>query len=397
MTEKARRGKLGTVESPPEKPGGEPRPLPSMVLGLLAMAVIALVSGTLFGLFLAKHDPKPAWIAFFAGLVGLWAGTRYLPGLRERTALRRARKDAKRLVKSVRKAVKKQGEWTSNNTREKLDEQMRTVEAALPSHDLAAIEFAAKTLDELADKHLTRKNPSREYVEQIGGAVLVALALRAFAYEAFRIPSTSMVPTLLVGDHLFVNKFIYGLRIPFTVTKLFAQVPERGSIVVFNRPGDESGDDIIKRVIGLPGEKVIVRDRRITICAPNDGPCTPFETKPAGRVLLNADGDSDQVTEAGPFDAFERFEEKVGHHTHIAMEMLDGYGDAGAGEWVVKPGHVFVMGDNRDNSQDSRFGPERRGFGQVPIGHVKGRADIIWLSIGGPHGVRFSRMFTLLD
>lgn len=380
-----------TSESPPSADA------PSSVWkGVFVLVLVALVSGVVFGVFLSRHEPKAAWAAFFAGLVALWLLPSHLPGLRERERRKKMRKAARRLIKSVRRGAKTQGKWMGVEAKEKLLAQADALEHSLKGNDVQRMEADARTLDELSGKHLTRKGATREVVEQIGAAVLAALLLRAFFYEAFRIPSGSMVPTLLVGDHLFVNKFVYGLRIPFTVEKLWAQVPERGDIVVFNRPGDEHGDDIIKRVVGLPGDEIRVRNRRITIC-PEGTNCRKLPTKDVGTVHLNESGDADTVTEEGRFTAFEMFEEQAGEHVHWAIARKDGsWGEGPEGVWRVQPGHVFVMGDNRDNSQDSRFGFAVGGFGQVPVNYIKGRADIIWLSIGGPYGVRFNRLFSIL-
>ncbi|TMB11099.1 MAG: signal peptidase I, partial [Deltaproteobacteria bacterium] len=124
---------------------------------------------------------------------------------------------------------------------------------------------ARQGLDAALDKHLAfaRKGAVREYTESIGGAILVALLLRAFVFEPFHIPSGSMIPTLLVGDFIFVNKMSYGLRIPFTdpgrVHKLWERPPKRGDVVVFINP-QHPDVDYVKRVVGLPGDRIDIRE-----------------------------------------------------------------------------------------------------------------------------------------
>ncbi len=175
----------------------------------------------------------------------------------------------------------------------------------------------------------------REYAESIIIAILIALFIRAFVIQAFKIPSGSMEPTLLIGDHLLVNKFIYGIRIPFTDRKVFAvHQPERGDIIVFIYPVDQS-KDFIKRVIGLPGETVEIRHKKIYI---------------NGKLLEPDYGTyrEPQVTNQVPRDNF--------------------------GPVVVPKDHVFVMGDNRDRSYDSRF------WGFVAYDKIKGKALIIYWS-----------------
>jgi signal peptidase I len=366
------------VEMPPQGPS-------------LAAMIVTLTVGVFgFGLLLYAHNPLPAWLLLALTFIAVWVEQRTLPGLRERSLLRRSRAEGQRLVKAVRAAARKQKAWTGTDTREQLEQLCAEVVVMSDRQDPERLNDSIHRLDELADKSLTRKPVYREYIEQIGGALLAAALLRAFFYEAFRIPSASMEPTLLVGDHLFVNKYVYGIRVPFSLTKFFTKAPQRGDIVVFNRPGDESGDDIIKRVIGLPGDKIEVHDRHITLNG------TPLPAKWLTPVEMNKSGDTPESSDQGPFQRYQRFEETVGTHTHIAAVTPGAYQAAAEGSWTVEPDHVFVMGDNRDDSLDSRFGAEERGFGQVPLNYIKGRADIIWMSLGGSHGVRFSRLFTLL-
>jgi signal peptidase I len=176
-----------------------------------------------------------------------------------------------------------------------------------------------------------KKRIIKEYIEPIVIAVLIALFIRAFIVQAFKIPSSSMEPTLLVGDHLLVNKFIYGVRIPYTNIKFFQyKKPKRGDIIVFIFPKDRS-KDFIKRVIGTEGEKVAIIHNKIYI---ND----------------------------------KMIDDLWGHFT-ITRPSIEEYGPV-----KVPEGFLFVMGDNRDNSQDSRF------WGFVNINEVKGKAFIVYFS-----------------
>jgi signal peptidase I len=177
-----------------------------------------------------------------------------------------------------------------------------------------------------------QKSKVREYAETLIIALLIALFVRAFVVQAFKIPSESMKPTLLVGDHLLVNKFIYGIRIPLTDKKVFRfSEPQRGDVIVFKYPKDPS-KDYIKRVIGLPGDTVEVRNRQIYI-----------------NNLLIED----------PWGVFNARNLSTG----------DNYGPQ-----AVPPDSLFVMGDNRNNSLDSRV------WGFVPFDDVRGKAFIMYWS-----------------
>jgi signal peptidase I len=179
---------------------------------------------------------------------------------------------------------------------------------------------------------MKQKSKAREYAETLIIALLIALFVRAFVVQAFKIPSSSMEPTLLVGDHLLVNKFIYGIRIPLIDKKIFRfSKPQRGDIIVFIFPRDKS-KDFIKRVIGLPGDTVEIRDRKIYI---ND------------RLI----------------------EDPWGAYSSWGPTTPDNYGPNKV------PSHsLFVLGDNRNNSQDSRY------WGFVPLNDVLGKAFIMYWS-----------------
>lgn len=180
---------------------------------------------------------------------------------------------------------------------------------------------------------IKRKSTLREYGEAAVIAILLALFIRAFVVQAFKIPSESMKPTLLVGDHILVNKFIYGIKLPFFQTTLIPiGSPDRGDIIVFIYPEDES-KDYIKRVIGLPGDKLQIQGKQIFVNG------LAFE------------------------DKYGRYDDRVGNSIRPPE-----------GKWDVPKGHYFVMGDNRDHSADSRF------WGFVPSQNIKGKAFIIYWS-----------------
>lgn len=236
-----------------------------------------------------------------------------------------------------------------------------------------------------------RKGELREYSESIGIAILVALLLRAFVVEAFKIPSRSMVPTLAVGDHIFVNKFAYGPTIPWTHKRLFSHLPpSRGDVMVFQFP-EHPEQDFIKRVVAIPGDKLEAVDGRPVI---------------NGWVVPQCKVGTFSYTEGdGPFNQHEGelVIEYLGKETYLAFydrmmmsaqphqkcasdaDCPGGHGcvDKQCGEYqgpyLVKPGEVWVMGDNRNNSHDSRGWFEGRGGG-VPFENIRGRALWVWMS-----------------
>ncbi|MBF0175551.1 MAG: signal peptidase I [Magnetococcales bacterium] len=207
---------------------------------------------------------------------------------------------------------------------------------------------------------LDRPSWFREYYDAIVLAVGIALFVRTFIIEPFKIPSGSMIPTLLVGDYLFVNKLAYGHRIPFTRDRvLFGHGPQRGDIAVFEYPR-EPNKDYIKRIIGLPGDRIVYDHKRLVI---NGKPVAyetsgPFSYKNEHTYEVNA----------------ERRLESIGKGAYSILvqpqlEFMDR-----RTETVVPPGHYFVMGDNRDNSNDSRV------WGFVPSYRLVGKAVALFWS-----------------
>ncbi len=272
--------------------------------------------------------------------------------------------------------------------RSAIEAAITAIDESISKRDADAAATAVRTLDDLLNKHLgqVRKGTTREYVEAIALAVFVALGIRAFVVEAFKIPSPSMYPTLSVGDNIFVNKFVYGPLVPYTTRRLFpGRIPERGEVVVFVYPVDPS-KDFIKRVIGLPGDRVWVHDdgrvevngQVIPRCEigpwrSDDGEGVVHGEQPPRRLFLEWHGNH-RYTTLYNRDATDRDTVQADHCVREAC--------------TVPPGHLFVMGDNRDNSYDSRY------WGFVPLQNVKGKALWIWWSNlpGSGCGLRYERL-----
>ena len=297
----------------------------------------------------------------------------------------RARSEARSLRKSAaRLLVRHRGKLQDAQAGE-VDRAIAAVDGALGSDQAAEALKARNQLDGVLEQHLAfaRKSAAREYTESIGGAILVALLLRAFVFEPFHIPSGSMIPTLLVGDFIFVNKMSYGLRIPFTdpskVHKIGEKAPERGDVVVFIVP-QRPDTDYVKRVVGLPGDRIEVRDNQLSVNG------VPQPRTEAGDYTYT---DRSEYSETETEVTAREYTEDLGGRKHRTIVRKDG-SFSRSGSWVVEPGRVFVMGDNRDNSADSRV---EGGIGEIPFSYIKGRASVIWISFGGARGIRFERMF----
>jgi signal peptidase I len=225
-----------------------------------------------------------------------------------------------------------------------------------------------------------KKSVLREYLEALLTAGLIALFIRAFVIEAFKIPSGSMIPTLSIGDHIFVNKFIYGLRVPFTSSHFLEfREPKRGEVIVFVYPVDKS-KDFIKRVVGVPGDKIHFEGTTVSVNGV-ELPKKPVEVieNPEDKKTLIVKGASvDRIPYVPDHENYDFYEEETDGTRHLVQ-----YDKAYARPFFdteVPPGHFFVMGDNRDNSADSRE------WGFVPAGYVKGKAMFVWLSLDKDQG-----------
>ncbi|MBF0270812.1 MAG: signal peptidase I [Magnetococcales bacterium] len=192
-----------------------------------------------------------------------------------------------------------------------------------------------------------------EYYEAIIMAVAIAFMVRTFVVEPFKIPSGSMIPTLLVGDYLFVNKFAYGYRMPFTHKRiLMSGAPQRGEIVVFEYPRDPT-KDYIKRIIALPGDRISYREKRLFVNGQ--------------LVAQQLEGNYNYLNESDQWVESQRLMENLGDHPHSILVRPYANMDQVTDE-LIPPDHYFVMGDNRDNSNDSRY------WGLVPAHRLVGRA-----------------------
>ncbi len=213
----------------------------------------------------------------------------------------------------------------------------------------------AKDQNLAAQAQVKPKSTFREYAEAIGMALILALFIRTFIVQAFKIPSGSMIPTLQIGDHILVNKLSYGIRIPFWEHYIvhFGQ-PQRGDVLVFIFPEDRT-KDFIKRVIGVGGDTVEIHGKKVYVNGKQiDDPHAHFE------------GDDPQA---------------------VGLPSRDDFGPQ-----KVPEHHIFVMGDNRDRSYDSRF------WGFVDLDDVRGKAFLIyWSWDGGDRWVRWERIGHVID
>jgi signal peptidase I len=264
--------------------------------------------------------------------------------------------------------------------------------------DVAALSKAVGKLQGAASKHFAQASRKAWFWKFLGliGTLLLVIVLRLVVVEPYAIPSGSMIPTLEIGDHVVVNRFLYGVRIPYKnfVPFVLVREPKRGDVVVFNNPANTKVD-YIKRVVGVAGDEIELRGKKLFV---NGKPIlTQAETQDYPYMTF----DFRSGWERGVAELSREF---LGEHPHRVLFDWGVSKDNDEGPFRVPDAHVFVMGDNRDHSDDSRYG---LGSGSlkahfVPLGNIKGKAMVVWWAWGlkgwgaglfGERGLRTDRLF----
>jgi signal peptidase I len=376
--------------------------LTPIVLACLLVWALTPPSGAEVGGFLGwlqslvRAQPVPVGIVLFTVFeIALWAARHQLPlashahpPLRGdlpqhlRGAFERGRSlidEAEMILSKHGKAVVR--ELTAKE-RDRLRAEIETLRDQMervPFDDEAFMDALTRADGEI-DVRLGRwrKSEVREYVEAILMAVAVAFALRAFVIEAFKIPSGSMIQTLMVGDHIFVNKFSYGPAVPYSRARVWTSMPpHRADVMVFAFP-EHPEQDFIKRVIALPGDRLEAK---------NGHPIINGWEVPSCRVGAWAYNDYDSPITRHEGDLYVEY---LGDESYLTFyDHASGAFPEYQGPYFAKTGEVWVMGDNRNNSHDSRMWFGGQGGG-VPFENIRGRALFVWLSVSD-NGMDWSR------
>jgi len=239
----------------------------------------------------------------------------------------------------------------------------RLFSAPKRKHRVVQMQRSGATTD--AVKAIQKEPLLVEYARSFFPVILLVFLLRSFLVEPFRIPSGSMLPSLLVGDFILVNKFSYGLRLPIINKKIWEiNTPRRGEVMVFRFPGNPS-DNYIKRVVGIPGDRIVYKDKQLYI-----------NGRLAERAMLDAayiykDAGERQVSVTQYVESLDEIKHAILLSPNLTQEPM---------EFIVPPGHYFAMGDNRDHSNDSRY------WGYIPEENLVGKAFLIWFSWDAANG-----------
>jgi signal peptidase I len=332
--------------------------------------------------------------------------------------IERARREAVRFAADARRLAARRRKLLPKGAVSDIEAACELGDRAAREADRGRLSVALHALDALWTEHLAALSPPawKEYALAAGLAVFLALFVRAFVVEGVRVPSGSMAPTLVAGDRVLVSKLSYGPRVPFTGYRPFGAPPRRGDGVVFEDPRSP-GHDLVKRVAGVPGDVVELRGEVLFVNG------IPQPRAEAGEASYADPGEAgrEPVTETcrryrealarGPLaaassgdpaalEASWQAAAAAGVATHEVLQCRRAPPAAREGPWhSVAPGHVFVLGDNRDRSADSRSS----GGLQVPLGAVKGRASLVlfsWEARGGKGKVgrpRLERLFKPIE
>jgi signal peptidase I len=377
-----------------------PAGLAALTYNLVAPGEQVTQGGSLFETiqYWVKDQPVPTLIVLFTifemvlyGYRHALPGAQYLAGNERSDVPQKIRREfeqaghlldeAERIQRKNRGAVERA---LTSDSRGELSEALEDLRDAMSASSFDERAFLERydRASRLVSKHLGpwQKGELREYLESIGVAVGVAFLLRAGVVEAFKIPSGSMLPTLQIQDHIFVNKLAYGPPIPFTNTRLFSRLPpKRGDVMVFEYPEPDpkaEHPDYIKRVIAIAGDRLEVEHGRPRI---------------NGWLVPNCLVGKYQF-EDNPDSTGQLFVEYLGEYSYLTV-YAEGRDDGRQGPYDVAPGETWVMGDNRNNSSDSRAWNRGQGGG-VPDGNIKGRAMFVWLNFKKNGWPDLDRLFT---